>query len=405
MADMTARLASFFCLLVAVPAAANVAASTRTPTAFTLSPGSARTRSEVLGEELSFDCSEAEREESCRFEARYRLRNGTSEAEVIDAAFLGIRVREVSVEFDGAPILVAQGQMDPPKSTPDTGDAPQAPPSPEEALGRLARTSVERFGFTLTLPPGRGGELVVRGVVGLEQRFLPSGYEWPAVQARHVLLSSDARRATYWDIDYLLGPIRTWAGNPELHVTVRIPSAWEVGSSPDAFARTLPEAAGWQVRREGAHAVAERRLEGASAPEWFNIALTQRKPWWTPGGVQLGVGARLGDGSRFMARLGYQLAAPESFLHSLSVDTDFREQLVLTPLTQYATPQILIIPSLGLGVGVPVQVLPEARPGLRLLADLHFGPVGAALSWDHYPRLREGSDAFSRLALLLQVGL
>ena len=405
MADMTARLASFFCLLVAVPAAANVAASTRTPAAFTLSPGTARTRSEVLGEELSFDCSGAEREEACRFEARYRLRNGTSEAEVIDAAFLGIRVREVSVEFDGEPLPVAEGQVDPPESAPDTGDAAQAPPSPEEALGRLARTSVERFGFTLTLPPERGGELVVRGVVRLERRFLPSGYEWPAVQARHVLLSSEARRATHWDIDYLLGPIRTWAGNPELHVTVRIPSAWEVGSSPDAYARTLPEATGWQVRREGAHAVAERRLEAASAPEWLNIALTQRKPWWIPGGVQLGVGARLGDGSRFMARLGYQLAAPESFLHSLSVETDFREQLVLTPLTQYATPQILIIPSLGLGVGVPVQVLPEARPGLRLLVDLHFGPVGAALSWDHYPRLREGSDTFSRLTLLLQVGL
>ncbi|MDY7230997.1 hypothetical protein [Hyalangium rubrum] len=402
---MTARLASFFCLLVAVPAAANVAASTRMPAAFTLSPGTARTRSEVLGEELSFDCSGAEREEACRFEARYRLRNGTSEAEVIDAAFLGIRVSEVRVAFDGEPLPVAEGQADPPESVLDTGDAAQAPLAHEEALERLASTSVERFGFTLTLPPARGGELVVRGVVRLERRFLPSGYEWPAVQSRHVLLSSEAWRATHWDIDYLLGPIRTWAGNPELHVTVRFPSAWEVGSSPDASARTQPEATGWQVRREGAHAVAERRFEAASAPEWFNIALTQRKSWWIPGGVQLGVGAQLGEGSRFMARLGYQLAAPKSFLHSLSVETDFREQLVLAPLTQYATPQILIIPSLGLGVGVPVQVLPEARPGLRLLVDLHFGPVGAALSWDHYPRLREGADTFSRLALLLQVGL
>ncbi|NRD50887.1 hypothetical protein [Corallococcus exiguus] len=30
---------------------------------------------------------------------------------------------------------------------------------------------------------------------------------------------------------------------------------------------------------------------------------------------------------------------------------------------------------------------------------------GAALSWDHYPALREGTDSFSRLILLLQVGL
>jgi hypothetical protein len=43
----------------------------------------------------------------------------------------------------------------------------------------------------LTLPPGRDGELVVRGVVQLERRFLPSGYVWPAVQARHVLLSPE----------------------------------------------------------------------------------------------------------------------------------------------------------------------------------------------------------------------
>ncbi|WP_244237678.1 hypothetical protein [Corallococcus llansteffanensis] len=356
------------------------------PATFTLSSGTARTRSEVLSEKLDFDCAEAEHEAVCHFEARYRLRNGTTEAEVIDAAFLGLRTREVSVRFDEEPLPVTEGQADSMGPTSGSGE-------------------VERFGFTLTLQSGREGELWVRGLMQLERRFLPSGYVWPAVQARHALLSPGPARATHWDIDYLLGPIRTWAGNPELHVTVRVPSAWEVGSSPDASARTLPVATGWRLRHEGEHVVAERSLSAASAPEWLNVTLTKPKPWWTPGGVQLGLGARLGDDSRVMARLGYQLAAPESFLHSLSVETDFREQLVLTPLTQYATPQVAIIPSLGLGLGVPVQVLPEARPGLRLLADLHFGPLGAALSWDHYPALREGTDSFSRLILLFQVGL
>ncbi|RKG96861.1 hypothetical protein D7V97_35085 [Corallococcus sp. CA053C] len=345
----------------------------------------------MLSEKLDFDCAEVEHEAVCHFEARYRLRNGTPEAEVIDAAFLGLRTREVSVQFDGEPLPVTEGQAD--------------PMGPTSGSARLAQSPVERFGFTLTLPPGREGELLVRGLMQLERRFLPSGYVWPAVQARHALLSPGPARATHWDIDYLLGPIRTWAGNPNLHVTVRVPSAWEVGSSPDASAHTLPVATGWRLRHEDAHGVAERRLTAASAPEWLNVTLTKPKPWWTPGGVQLGLGARLGDDSRFMARLGYQFAGPESFLHSLSVETDFREQVVLTPLTQYATPQVAIIPSLGLGLGIPVQVLPEARPGLRLLADLHFGPLGAALSWDHYPALREGTDSFSRLILLFQGGL
>ncbi|QQR48527.1 hypothetical protein JKA73_08275 [Myxococcus xanthus] len=69
----------------------------RTTAAFTLSRGIARTRSEVLSEKLDFDCAEPEREAACRFEARSWLRNGTSEAEVIDAAFLGLRRREVCV--------------------------------------------------------------------------------------------------------------------------------------------------------------------------------------------------------------------------------------------------------------------------------------------------------------------
>ncbi|WP_240356472.1 hypothetical protein [Myxococcus eversor] len=398
---MSPHLASFICVLAALPAAANVAASTRTPAAFTLSPGLARTRSEVLGEKLDFDCAEAEREAACRFEARYRLRNGTSEVEVIDAAFLGLRTHEVSVRFDEEPLPVTEEQVDPSGPTSGAGETAPVRSPPENTFRRLE----QRFGFTLTLPPGKEGDLVVRGVVRLERRFLSSGYVWPAIKARHVLLSPGPARATHWDIDYLLGPIRTWAGNPELHVTVRVPSTWEVGSSPDASARTAPVATDWRLRHEGSQVVAERHLTAASAPEWLNVTLTKPVPWWTPGGVQLGLGLRSLDGIRLLARLGYQFAAPEAFLHSFSAETDFHKQLVLTPLSQYATPQVAIIPSLGLGLGVPVQVLPDVRPGLRLLVDLHFGPVGAVLNWDHYPELGEGTDSFSQFLLLLQVGL
>jgi hypothetical protein len=393
---MPARLALLLCVLAATPAAANVAASTRSPAAFTLSSGTARTRTEVLDETLRFDCAREEREAACRFEARYRLLNAGTEAEVIDAAFLGIRTREVSVELAGAPLPVTEGRAEPFEA-----DAAR------EELARLSRAPVERlrFGFSLTVPPGKEAELVVRGMMDLQRRFLPTGYVWPAVNARHVLLAPEPRRAEHWDIDYFVEPIRTWAGSPGIHVTVRVPSEWEVGSSPAPQARSMPVATGWQLNREGTHTVATRHLEAASAPEWLNITLTKPQPVWSPGGVQLGLGAKLGGGGRFMARLGYQLALPEPLLHSLSVETDFREQLVLTPLTQYATPQVLILPSAGLGVGVPVQVAPEVRPGLRLLADVHLGPLGAALTYDYYPELEEGAGSFSRLILLLQVGL
>ena len=46
----------------------------------------------------------------------------------------------------------------------------------------------------------------------------------------------------------------------------------------------------------------------------------------------------------------------------------------------------MIIPSLGVGVGVPVQVLPETIAGVRLLGSLQFFPVGFVTAVDIFPR-------------------
>jgi hypothetical protein len=56
-------------------------------------------------------------------------------------------------------------------------------------------------------------------------------------------------------------------------------------------------------------------------------------------------------------------------------------------LREAASPAVLIFPSAGFGVGVPIQIVPDARPSVRLQGDLHFYPIGFVTSVDVYPRL------------------
>lgn len=170
--------------------------------AFTLSPGIARTRLEVLSEKLDFDCAEAEREAACRFEARYRLRNGKSEAEVIDAAFLGLRMCEVCVRFDEEPLPVTEEQVDRIGSTSGSGETAPARSSPENALGRCRQPRPAAwFPFTTSSSTNRSfctlgakvGQLVAQGTAdGAEIRTGVEGKLEPVYGRKAVLLAQHA---------------------------------------------------------------------------------------------------------------------------------------------------------------------------------------------------------------------
>ena len=176
------------------------------------------------------------------------------------------------------------------------------------------------------------------------------------------------------------------------------------GLEPERRAWSMPEATGWTQAREADAEKATRSFRARSAPAVLNVTVTRPKTLVNPGGVQLALGSSLGAEARFRARLGYQLGTGPWLLHSLSLETDFRDQLVVTPLIQGASPQLLLIPSAGLGLGVPLRVAPTFRPGARVLVDLHFFLLGVVFTWDYFPAY--GKDpALSQLTLMGQVAL
>lgn len=90
------------------------------------------------------------------------------------------------------------------------------------------------------------------------------------------------------------------------------------------------------------------------------------------GGPLLGAGAGFTGKTRFRMRAGYEFGSASFLAHQLTVETDF-QRVLLVAGTDAALPNYMIfIPSFGGGLGLPVQVWPEARVGAR---------VQAALSW------------------------
>jgi hypothetical protein len=71
------------------------------------------------------------------------------------------------------------------------------------------------------------------------------------------------------------------------------------------------------------------------------------------------------------------------------------------PMVTAATDSIfVIIPSVGLGVGVPVQLAPDLRVGGRVALDVHFPLIGFVAALDLYP-----TAGLYQVSLLGQVGL
>lgn len=393
---MTTTWYRFVALGVLLPlgAFANTAAVQREPGRIGLAP-LAQTDVEITREDLLFDCVAAEQADPvivrCRFDAAYHLRNPTDEARTVDAVFYGVRSREVRA-------FIADAAL------PTTVVEEGAGSSALEDLLEDVDQPIQRVGFTLRLEAGQRATLRVTGETESEKRFVPSGiYVIPAIEARHLWLAP-RHRPEITDVEYLLAPLHTWAGDPEIHIKVVAPAGWSFGASEEPTWRDAPGAEGWKVVTEAGRALATRTFTARAAPRTLFLAFHRPASVFNRGGPLLAFGARVGPNASPRLRAGWQVAAPDYILYSLTAETDFGQQVVVSPMVQAASPHMIFIPSFGLGLGVPVQVSPRARLGMRGIVDAHFVSFGLVTTVDHYPA-DETDPALTQVSVMFQVGL
>ncbi len=209
------------------------------------------------------------------------------------------------------------------------------------------------------------------------------GFTPSAVHARHLVLHTPSVRRIL-DVLIAAPPTELRAPGFASEARLRTPRGWD-----------LDGLEGWTEAADGSHtaSVAELRI-GVHIPP-FPIR---------NGGVLLGLGGALGDDGGFRMRLGWEVAAPSWLLYQVSAETDARGRWNVTPLVLAASNALLIIPSFGFGVGMPIQVRPDTRLGVRIQLEAQLLPIGFVASCDLWPKTST-APAYTQWTLLGQIAL
>lgn len=85
----------------------------------------------------------------------------------------------------------------------------------------------------------------------------------------------------------------------------------------------------------------------------------------------------------------------------LAADTNFSGLWVVAPTIEAASDFVLILPSCGLGLGLPVRIAPHTAVGMRGQLSMMFASVGLSFGMDVFPR----DSSPLQLTLLGQISL
>jgi hypothetical protein len=337
----------------------------------------------VEREELSFRC---ESRTACAFQAVYHVVNPGDAPEEVLGAFYGISARGVTIQADGAD---ARRTL-----TPEQLAACDAAVAGIEPQVLSYGESLRRSGFALAVGPHARAALVFEGEMapvyedyGLDRRE----FVIDAILARHPWLSTTPRSDSGLEYAYALAPIRSWAGSPTIEVSVRL----------GAGLRWATKEGAWTVRREGGADVARTTIASRDASV-LRFGLLVPGTTVLNGGPFVGAGGRVGP-AELRTRLGYEVAYPRWVLYSAAVEASFHGRTTLVPMVEVVTPDLLVlIPSLGLGAGVPVQLRDGAPTlvGARAQVTLSFPVLSLVIPIDWYPGGAGGEQA--QVALLGQ---
>ena len=252
--------------------------------------------------------------------------------------------------------------------------------------------------LSVLVAAGQSSEVELSATVRLTTPYLGTGSAIPtplsqhdALSARHPLLSTPweiAARGMAWvrpdDLRFAsVGPT---------HVHVVLPPGW---TAVDALHEASEDG-----QRVFVHQTPER-----NAPRVLGLHFSRgsRGEIVRHGGPFLGLGGTVDQGIRF--RVGYEIGWGEFVLTSISLDTDFQHQVVITPLVEIASWSMIILPSMAIGVGVPIQaarglMAPRSDVGIRFEASATLYAIGVVADLDVWP-----ADAGWQLSVLGRLGL
>jgi hypothetical protein len=321
----------------------------------------------VQHEEIDFRCDV----DGCEFRATYHLQNPSDARAEVLGAFYGIAAQRLTATADGVDVrhaLTAQQAKD----LDDIVAALDKPVVKE-------RTTL-RQGFLIAVEPHASAVLVFTG------RMRPAFWDVhattdvvrAATEARHPWLGTRKRSDLANTYVYALSPIRSWAGSPDIDITVRCPrSLWAPYQHEE----------GWSLADESTDVVARRTIQAQNASTLRFTLIAEHGTVALNGGPFVAAGGQLSPGD-FRLRVGYEAAVPDWLVWSASVEANVHGQVTFVPLAEAASPELfLLIPSFALGAGVPVRVEAGGRTlaGIRGQLTMSYPVFSLVLPIDVFP--------------------
>lgn len=371
----------------------------------------------VEREDLAVDCAKngATVHPACSFVATYHLVNPTDAEEELVGAFytlerpsehgrsdeqeqparVEVRLDDVDVRADATGEQIER--MDAIVSEDPEVRGLRAGPAPME----FARSA-----FRIVLAGRRRAKLVFAGELRptrYRDGATRDGYLFPPIATRHPFGTNFG--ATEWtqsdaEFTYLITPITRWAGDPEVHIQVRHYADTDfVPRTPRRYTRDAR-----RTRDSGKDVVTETAVIRASSRQNLRFELAYDPPLLHPGGPVFGIGPRIGR-EELRVRLGWEVGLGRSFILGASAETNFDEYVTGAVTIDGATASVLgIIPSLGLGLGVPLQLRQRTDPrvGVRTQITISFAMVSFLFPVDIYPT-PNSSGAHGEGAFLTQL--
>lgn len=214
-------------------------------------------------------------------------------------------------------------------------------------------------------------ELEIEGEVIGEGIYWPSCCHLTALEIRHRFVPRPARANTWrW------GEHDSPAVAPDARTHVRIDAdpdmRVEVGRAKRNTARRGPLSLEIPADRASEFAVLERQR--------------------ITGGPFIAAGGAILDANPARGRIGWEHTFTPPFLfYSAALETDFTSELTFVPAVEIthggSLVTAIVFPRAGFGVGVPVQFLPDPRPGLRAQVSFSWIVFSILTTFDWLPEL------------------
>ena len=312
----------------------------------------------VTHEDLRITCREVDHDATCTFVATYSLLNSSSASVSIRGAFYG--TSDASIELDGRSVRV------------DGADRKALDAVEESAVATPDATThtTSETPFELTTLASAQGTLVFRGKLDPTYGERRGGQEgflvFPAYRVRHPVVSGEGSGPRRFEFQYLVYPLRSWAGPRAVHVELRWPGSWDYahpaldGAPPFAIAR-------------GSENVATVDADGARAGT-LGMAFRLAARTIVDGGPFIGAGGQF-EPKELRLRAGWEIAGPSAVSYSLAAETNAKDRFLVAAVVEASLPNLfLLIPGLGIGAGPEVgwSSVTGAYGGARLQASLSW---------------------------------